>query len=292
MADFNRGTGLLVIEVRNSNPNGDPDRESEPRMMAADERGMISPVSVKRKLRDLVADKDGAPWKLAAEKLDLPADGTGYGILESRGRDRKAIENMDRDTFSAAFWDGRVFCNTFLESMKDKKVDAAAIAHFITTGTVQVGLGMSVAPVEVERLTMTNKSGVQEGKDRGMAPLGFRVVRHGVYTVPFFVNPMMARKSGCTVKDIALLKFLLPHAYSQTASAARPFVSVLHAWYAEHKSPLGSCPDPFIVDLLTPVKTEEPERPSTALGEYQIPKAEAAADIVNRLAGLTDLCVA
>jgi Cas7 group CRISPR-associated protein Csh2 len=59
MSDFNRGTGLLVIEVQNSNPNGDPDAESEPRTLDSDGRGLISPVSFKRKLRDLVAASDG-----------------------------------------------------------------------------------------------------------------------------------------------------------------------------------------------------------------------------------------
>jgi Cas7 group CRISPR-associated protein Csh2 len=48
-----RGTGLLVIEVKNSNPNGDPDRESDPRVRSHDQRGMITGVSFKRKLRDL-----------------------------------------------------------------------------------------------------------------------------------------------------------------------------------------------------------------------------------------------
>ena len=48
---MNRATGLLVIEVINSNPNGNPDQESDPRQRP-DERGMISPVSYKRKLRD------------------------------------------------------------------------------------------------------------------------------------------------------------------------------------------------------------------------------------------------
>ena len=293
MADFNRGTGLLVIEVRNSNPNGDPDRESEPRTMATDERGIISPVSFKRKVRDLVADKLGGAWKLAAERLGLPGDGAGFDILESRGRDRKAIEKMDRDTFSSTYWDGRVFGNTFLESMKGKNVDLDKVAHFISTGTVQVGLGVSVAPIEIERLTMTNKSGVQEGKDRGMAPLGFRVVRHGVYTMPFFVNPMMAHKNGCTAKDIDLLKFLVPHAYTQTASASRPFVSVLHAWYAEHTSPLGSCPDPLIIDALAPRKTTEADRPSTALEESHVPKLdELPTEVRSRLKDVRDLCAA
>ena len=59
---FNRGTGLLVIEVKHSNPNGDPDMESDPRTLEIDGRGLISPVSYKRKLRDLVGEKGGPAW--------------------------------------------------------------------------------------------------------------------------------------------------------------------------------------------------------------------------------------
>ena len=56
-----RITGLLVLEVRKSNPNGDPERESSPRQRP-DGKGEISPVSVKRKLRDLVSEKEGIVW--------------------------------------------------------------------------------------------------------------------------------------------------------------------------------------------------------------------------------------
>ena len=55
--ELKRVTGLLVIEVVNSNPNGDPDRESDPRQRP-NGRGEISPVSFKRKLRDLIDDHD------------------------------------------------------------------------------------------------------------------------------------------------------------------------------------------------------------------------------------------
>jgi Cas7 group CRISPR-associated protein Csh2 len=288
MAPFNRGTGLLVIEARHSNPNGDPDQESEPRTIDADGRGLISPVSFKRKLRDLVADKEGPVWQAAQELLQLDGD-RGYGILESRGRDRAEISKMDAETFTNAFWDGRVFGNTFLESMKgsDSKSD---VDHFISTGVVQFGPGVSISPIEVERMTTTNKAGVQEGKDRGMAPLGWRVVQHAVYAMPFFVNPMMARKNGCSALDIELLKFLIPHAYRSTASAVRPFVEVRHAWYAEHGSPLGSCPDFRIVDALTPYRSEgqNPNEPSTSSADYAFPE-ELPAEVKARLASFEDL---
>lgn len=289
---FNRGTGLLIIEVRHSNPNGDPDAESEPRTIDADGRGLISPVSFKRKLRDLVADQDGPVWAEAAKSLSLSTSKNGrqYGILERRGRDRDTIFRMKADEFADAHWDARLFGNTFLEDIKGKDFKPGEKDHFISTGVVQFGPGISVAPIEVERLTTTNKSGVQEGKDRGMAPLGWRVVRHAVYAMPFFVNPMMARKSQCDTRDIDLMKFLIPHAYRSTASAIRPFVEVRHAWYAEHKSPLGSCPDSLVLDAMTPKKTKgKADESSTSVEEYDIP-TKLPDGVRSRLKDLVDLC--
>jgi CRISPR-associated protein Csd2 len=292
MSNFNRGTGLLIIEVRLSNPNGDPDAESEPRTLTGDQRGLISPVSFKRKLRDLLADEGSSIRKTALSTLRLSLNGSGleYGILESRGRDRSAISKLEADPFRNAYWDGRVFGNTFLESMKDSAAKGKANSHFISTGVVQFGPGISIAPVEVERMTMTNKAGVEGDKDRGMAPLAWRAVRHAIYTMPFFVNPMAADKSGCSGEDIQLLKFLIPHAYRNTASAIRPFVEILHAWYAEHKSPLGSCLDSQIIDALMPRKVKgSPEEASRSHDEYEIPTSLPEA-IRGRLESFEDLC--
>lgn len=289
---FSRGTGLLVIEVRQSNPNGDPDAESEPRTLDADGRGLISPVSFKRKLRDLVADEEGPAWQEAKRRLELGMNGDSrsYRILESRGRDRDAIFKMNAQEFTSTFWDARVFGNTFLEDIKDKDIKPGDKDHFISTGVVQFGPGISIAPVEVQRLTTTNKSGVERGKDRGMAPLSWRVVRHAVYTMPFFVNPMAASKSGCEQLDISLMKFLIPLAYRNTASAVRPFVEIRHAWYAEHKSSLGSCPDSLILDAMVPRKIKgDADQPSLCIQEYDIPTT-LPAEFNQRLSSFADLC--
>jgi Cas7 group CRISPR-associated protein Csh2 len=280
---INRGTGIIVINVVNSNPNGDPDGESEPRTFEADGRGLISPVSFKRKLRDLMENDAGDVRQAALASVGKTGN-RAFRILESRGRDRKAISAMELDDFRAAYWDGRVFGNTFVEE-KDK-------GRFITTGVVQIGPGVSVAPVEIVRLTLTNKQGVQEGKDRGMAPLAFRVVRHGLYVMPFFVNPSAAHKSGCDARDIDVLKFLIPHAYSHTASGIRPEVHVVHAWYAEHQNPLGSCPDPLILAALKPKRKPnfDPEKASLGIDEYDVP-TKLPDDIRARLASFEDLCL-
>jgi len=72
-----------VIEVINSNPNGDPTVRAI-RRQRGDGRGEISPVSFKRKLRDLVDNKEGPVWSHIKDKFDLSDD--EYHILESRGR--------------------------------------------------------------------------------------------------------------------------------------------------------------------------------------------------------------
>ncbi len=304
-AAFNRGTGVLIINVVNSNPNGDPDGESEPRTFDADERGLISPVSFKRKLRDLMFNPHDStvegkesdpkqPSEVRTAALNAVGGNGTFDVLETRNRRREVIDAMDASTFQAKYWDARIFGNTFLESIKNKedKNSKRDKGHFITTGVVQFGPGVSIAPVDIVRLTLTNKQGVQEGKDRGMAPLAFRVVRHGLYVMPFFVNPSAAHKSGCDARDIDVLKFLVPHAYAHTASGIRPEVHIVHAWYAEHANPLGSCPDPLILAALKPKRKQEfdPAKPSLGIEEYDL--ASGLPDELRaRLASFEDLCL-
>lgn len=275
--DVKRFTGLLIIEVVNSNPNGDPDRESDPRQRP-DGRGEISPVSFKRKVRDLIEAKDGAVWQAMRTEMNLGDD--QFVILESRGRDRKQVEkDLKNGSFQDKYWDGRIFGNTFLEE---------GAADTIKTGVVQFGLGLSVAPIEISRHTNTNKAGVQEGKDRGMAPMGYRFVPHGVYCMPFFVNPSMAHKSGCTQQDIDLLFKIIPHAYAHTRSHARPFVDLRHAWVVEHKSPLGSCSDFAIIDALTPTRKGDSTASSNTWADYTVP-TELPDELGVRIANIRDL---
>lgn len=283
---INRVTGLLVIEVVNSNPNGNPDQESDPRIRD-NGQGEISPVSFKRKLRDLMELSQGPVYQTVTQGLsDVPA-GYQFGILESRGRDREMIRKemeegqpkkkkkggtetdgidfqqsiFEQSAFIRKYWDARLFGNTFLEDGGNK--------GFIKTGIVQFGMGLSIAPVIIQRHTNTNKAGVQEGLNQGMAPLAYRVVQHGVYVMPFFINPSLAHKSGCKPCDVELLKLLIPYAYDHTRSAIRPDVRIRHAWWLDHENALGSCPDYLLIDALTPKrKGDDPMTPSTSWADY------------------------
>ncbi len=124
-SELKRATGLLVIEVVNSNPNGDPDRESDPRQRP-NGLGEISPVSFKRKLRDLLDDHDAPFFRALPEQFSGNPD--HYFILEHRGLvDSEITKEQGNDPaqfmnspFVHKYWDARVFGNTFLEENKSK----------------------------------------------------------------------------------------------------------------------------------------------------------------------------
>lgn len=311
--DIPRATGLIIVEVRNSNPNGDPERDGAPRRRRGD-IGEISPVSVKRKMRDLVGNKKGPIWLYLKGKFGL--DDARFDILEERDRKRDEIKKMiieddskplEEKRFVERYWDGRVFGNTFLEGAEGeteegtseekttKKADkgknakaeeAIALKRNVKTGVLHFGLGLSVAPVALRTdFTLTNKSGVQEGKTAGMAPGAFKFIEHGIYAIPFFVNPTPACKTGCKKEDVDVALELIPYVYSHNPSLVRTQVEVLHAWYMEHSNQKGSCNDFDLIDALMPKKKKAEDKPSFERSEYTIPNKKDHPDIFKQFDG-------
>lgn len=150
-------------------------------------------------------------------------------------------------------------------------------------------MGVSACLILIERQTTTNKSGVQEGKDRGIAPLAYRIVQHGVYTMSFFVNSSAAQQSGCTKQDVELMLKPIPYAYPHTASYIRPSMSkfaMRGIWNI--KAALGSCSDFALIEALTPKKTNEPDRPSLSWQDYNVP-TQLSEEFAKKLLSITDL---
>lgn len=121
-----------------------------------------------------------------------------------------------------------------------------------------------------------------------MAPLAFRIVAHGVYCMPFFVNPNFAGKTGCTTEDIELLKILIPRAYELNRSAIRSDIRIRHAWYIEHLNALGSCPDYMLLEALTPTRIGNASDPSTSWADYN-DKTALPEDLMSKVASAVDL---
>lgn len=111
-----RVTGLLVIEARNSNPNGDPDRESDPRTRAHDGRGIISDVSFKRKLRELVIQKEGPVWEHLRKLMSLSDESYNVHVDQTaRNFEKASKKEGEKKSLSERYWDVRAFGSTSLE---------------------------------------------------------------------------------------------------------------------------------------------------------------------------------
>jgi CRISPR/Cas system type I-B associated protein Csh2 (Cas7 group RAMP superfamily) len=102
------------------------------------------------------------------------------------------------------------------------------------------------------------------------------------------VNPSIALKTGATAEDLELLKFMMPYVYQHTASAIRPQISILHAWIAEHKNTLGSCPEHLFINALTPKVKPDVTRPASVI-DYEIPDKKDLGELENRFNKVDDL---
>ena len=275
--NLNRMTGLLVLEVINSNPNGDPDRDSDPRQRD-NGIGEISPVSVKRKLRDLIEFKENNfIWDEVGKNLKAEE----FKILESRQNDRPTVEKQlkeDFDGFKNTYWDARLFGNTFLEK---------GGRDTIRTGALHFGVGLSVAPVKIQRETFTKKAPAQEGRSRGMAPLGFRIVEYGIYTVPLFFSPHQGQRTGCREEDVQLFLKLVPYMYDHTRSLVRSQVNILHAHVGWHGNKLGTFKDSDFFAKLCPQLKEGVS--GGKRDDYKIPSWEPVKESLTGVANYQDV---
>lgn len=281
------GTGLLVVEISMSNLNGDPDRESDPRTIETitGEIGLVSDVSIKRKVRDMVLFKEGPIWQSISKHLEISSQ--GFDLLERPDRNRTEIGSLSQVEFFSRFWDARVFGSNFLPENVSKKPgkgknnrvkEGSETEHQGSThtyaGPVAFSWGKTLAPISIIRATCTNISPVQEGKSRGMAPESYRVVEHAVYVVPFTYSPHNGHKTGVTATDLELMLQLLPH-LGLLSSRTRPQVNVRHVYYAQHDSALGSIAPYKILEALTPkVRTNTPTKSWADYDDATVPDIE------------------
>lgn len=143
-------------------------------------------------------------------------------------------------------------------------------------------------------MTTTKVLPVEDDKSKGMAPLAYRIVSYGLYTMPFFINATAAQKTHCTNKDIELLLRLIPHAYKETASYVRSQVDIRYAFYVEHSRARGTFNDFKIIEALTPVRVSNVIGPTTSWKDYDEAAllnsiAELNAKLEGKTAAIADL---
>ncbi|MGM0583762.1 MAG: type I-C CRISPR-associated protein Cas7/Csd2 [Pseudomonadota bacterium] len=240
----NRYDFVLFLDVENGNPNGDPDAGNMPRMDPETNLGLMSDVSLKRKLRNYVNEVFGnqPPHRIYfTERAVLNAahqeawDATGVTPQKAKDysklpRDEAEARKLT-DWMCANFWDIRTF-----GAVMTTGVNAGQVR-----GPVQVSFARSEEPIMPLEISITRSSVTNEDDREKERTMGRKhIVPYGLYRVHGFINAKLAERTGFTQADLDLLWTAFRDALDLDRSASRGEMAARRLIAFRHDSPLGN----------------------------------------------------
>lgn len=263
----NRYDFVLLFDVVDGNPNGDPDAGNLPRLDPETGEGVVTDVCLKRKIRNYVElSKHGAPPHAiyVKEKAVLNREHLkGYKALD---RDPKKPSADDvaavRDYMCQNYYDVRTF-----GAVMSTEVNAGQVR-----GPVQLTFGRSVGPVvslehSITRMAVTNERDLEKERTMGRKS----TVPYGLYRTHGFVSAAQARDTGFCSDDLDLLWSALVEMFEHDRSAARGMMSTRGLYVFEHASELGSAAAHQLFERVTVARRGEPAR---SFKDFEVTVAE------------------
>ena len=281
----NRYEFVILFDVENGNPNGDPDAGNMPRVDPDTNLGLVTDVCLKRKIRNYVetAKEDAAGYRIYV-KDGVPlnrSDNEAYVALDVDEKNVKAKKKEDptldlriRDWMCANFYDIRTFGAVMTTFVK------AALNCGQVRGPVQLGFARSVEPVYPQEVTITRVAITTEADaEKKGTEMGRKyIVPYGLYRCEGYVSANLARKTtGFSEEDLSLLCEAILNMFENDRSAARGKMAVRDLIVFKHDSELGNAPAWKLFDAVKITRTNpEDNAPARAYSDYVISVDEAA----------------
>ena len=289
----NRYDFIYLFDVKDGNPNGDPDAGNLPRIDPETGNGLVTDVCLKRKVRNFIQ-----MVKADAQDKDAAADGPGFDVYvrekailnnqhlrayKSLSIDPKKTKQDDRD--KTRDW----MCHNFYDIRAFGAVMTTEINCGQVRGPIQFAFGRSIDPVvssehAVTRCAVTTEKEAekQSGDNRTMGRKF--TVPYGLYQAHGFINPFLAKQTGFSDDDLSLFWDALKNMFELDRSAARGLMGAQKIIVFKHDSALGSAPANKLFELVTVKKKASVEVPRTfADYEVTIGKPPAGVEIVELL---------
>lgn len=281
MALTNRYDFVLLFDVKDGNPNGDPDAGNLPRVDAESGRGLVTDVCLKRKVRNFVGLVKGEqpPFEIyVKEKAVLNNQHkrayVGIGkpeLLEGDDKKRKGGDAVDE----ARQW----MCRNFYDVRAFGAVMSTGINCGQVRGPIQLTFARSVDPIvalehSITRMAVATEAEAekQSGDNRTMGRKF--TVPYGLYAAHGFVSSFLAKQTGFDENDLELLWQALAQMFEHDRSAARGEMTTRGLYVFKHDSELGNAPAHNLFELIQVKKnTEEPARD---FADYTVTVKEAA----------------
>lgn len=265
----NRYEFVILFDVENGNPNGDPDAGNMPRIDPETNLGIVTDVCLKRKIRNYVETvKEDAPGYRIYIKDDVPlnrSDAEAYTYLGIDPKTVKEAKKNDgeldkkiRDFMCRNFFDIRTFGAVMTTFVK------AALNCGQVRGPVQLGFARSVEPVIPQEVTITRVAiTTEEDAEKKDTEMGRKyIVPYGLYRCEGYVSANLARKTtGFSEDDLALLWDAILNMFEYDHSAARGNMAVRELIIFRHDSELGNAPAHKLFDAVTIKRNDGVEVP-------------------------------
>jgi CRISPR-associated protein Csd2 len=279
----NRYDFVLVFDVQDGNPNGDPDAGNLPRVDAETGCGLVTDVCLKRKVRNYVQMTQtpeegydifvkergilnnaiaGAYADLGVDLEDIPADAADGKKRNKAGQGQGSEIDKARAVMCKKYFDIRAF-----GAVMSTGANAGQVR-----GPIQMTFGRSVDPIVtsehcITRMAVTKPEDYAEGKDREMGRKN--TVPYGLYVAHGFVSAHLAAQTGFGEDDLSLLWDALKNMFEHDRSAARGLMATRKLIVFKHKDALGNAPAHQLFDLVS-VSRKDATKPPRAFADYEL----------------------
>lgn len=266
----NRYEFVMLFDVENGNPNGDPDAGNLPRIDPETSHGLVTDVCLKRKIRNYVA--------MVKEGVE------GYDIYVREGavlnaQHRKAYKALGIEPTEKKLPKEEEEARKLMAFMCHHFFDIRAFGAVMTTevncgqvrGPVQLGFARSIDPIVPQEITITRVAVTSERdaerKDREMGRK--HIVPYGLYRVEGYVSACLAEKTGFSEDDLELLWEALANMFDHDRSAARGKMETRRLIVFKHESKLGNVPAHRLFECVS-VRREDASRPPRSYQDYRV----------------------
>jgi CRISPR-associated protein Csd2 len=283
---------VLLFDVKDGNPNGDPDAGNLPRLDAETGHGLVTDVSLKRKVRNFVGMvKDCAPPYDIYIKEKAVLERTHRAAYEAIGATDELADDPDAkgkrkrkgsaDSVSAARdW----MCKRFFDVRTFGAVMSTGVNCGQVRGPVQLTFGRSIEPIIASEHSITRmavateaESEKQDGDNRTMGRK--HTVPYGLYRAHGFVSAFLARQTGFGNDDLELFWQSMAQMFEHDRSAARGQMATRGLYVFEHASELGNAHSHVLFDRLTVGRGGDTSAPTRDFGAYSVAFDGKALDV-------------
>lgn len=252
----NRYDFMLVFDVKDGNPNGDPDAGNLPRVDSETGEGLVTDVCLKRKVRNYVQLTKGTE---AGYDIFVKEKAVLNSLVEDAYAELGIDANVKKPAKGEEIDKGRaLMCKKFYDIRTFGAVMSTGANAGQVRGPVQLTFARSIDPIvtlehSITRMAVTKVEDIEKERTMGRK----NTVPYGLYVECGFVSPALAAQTGFSEEDLETLWTALVNMFDQDHSAARGMMATQKLIIFKHDSALGNAPSHKLFDLVKIAKKED-----------------------------------